>query len=327
MNERHFPALDRSVSEIGLGCWQLGGDFGQIEEKEAEGILHRAVEQGVTFFDTADVYGAGRSERLVGRVLNSHGRDQFVIASKVGRSGDLYPNSYTRAGVRSHIEDSLQRLGVDTIDLIQLHCIPTEVLRRGEIFDWLRDLRDEGKIRAFGASVQTAEQGFIAMGQDGLASLQVIFNIFRQRPREELFQAAKARAVAIIVRLPLNSGLLSGKMNRQTEFSPEDHRSYNRDGAAFNVGETFGGIPFETGLDLVEALRSYVPEGFSMAQFAQRFILDFEAVTTVITGASRPSQVDENVSVSGLPSLSSSLLDELYAFYNDRVERHIRSEH
>ncbi len=326
MHTRLFSRLGAQVSEIGLGCWQLGGDFGAIDEARAEAILWRAIERGVTFFDTADVYGAGRSESLVGRVLRAAGRGRFTIASKVGRGAGLYPDGYTRAAVRASVEGSLKRLGVETLDLIQLHCVPHAVLKRDEIFDWLRELQSEGKVRAFGASVETVEEGFTSLRHADLASLQVIFNLFRQRPAEELFGEAKRRGVAIIVRLPLNSGLLSGKMSRATHFAPEDHRNYNRDGAAFSVGETFGGIPFDLGVDLVDELRPMLPQGMEMAGFAQRFILDFDAVTTVITGATRPEQVDSNVAAADLNPLDPALHQRLLEFYEQKVRRHIRGD-
>lgn len=324
MRLRNFTKLNRDVSEIGLGCWQLGGDFGAIDETSAEGILDRAVEQGITFFDTADVYGGGLSEKLVGRVLNRHGRDRFTIATKIGRTGDLFPDNYSREGVKAHVEESLTRIGVETIDLIQLHCIPVEVLRDGEVFVWLQELVEAGKIRGYGASVETVEDGIVAMSDPGLASLQVIFNIFRQKPAEDLFLRARKANVGIIVRLPLNSGLLAGKFTRDSTFEEQDHRNYNKDGAAFSVGETFGGIPFETGLDLVEELRPWCPAGYSMADFAQRFILDFPAVTTVITGASKPDQVDRNAAVSELDPLPEELHAKVKAFYRERVNAHIR---
>ena len=326
MNTRTFHKLDQPVSEIGLGCWQLGGDFGPVDEKTAEAIIEHAVEKGITFFDTADVYGGGRSETLLGRVLTRLGRERFTIATKVGRTGDLFPDKYTREGVTARVEDSLQRLGIETLDLIQLHCIPHAVLEDGEIFVWLGELREAGKIRAYGASVETVAEGLVAMKEPDLASLQVIFNLFRQKPAEELFPKAAENGVSLIVRLPLNSGLLAGKFTRETEFADSDHRNYNRDGAAFHVGETFGGLPFETGLDLVEEVRPMCPEDYSMADFAQRFILDFPEVTTVITGASRPEQVDRNAAVSGLAPLSPELHAELRTFYGQRVNPHIRGD-
>ncbi len=324
MQSRNFPKLKTEVSEIGLGCWQLGGDFGAVDTQTAEGILEHAVEKGITFFDTADVYGAGRSEKLVGKVLNRIGRERFTIASKVGRTGDLYPDKYDRKTVKARVEDSLQRLGIECLDLVQLHCIPPAVMKEGEIYDWLRELVAEGKIRAFGASVETVEEGLLAMEQPDLASLQVIFNVFRQKPREQLFSRARDREVAIIVRLPLCSGLLAGKMSRETSFEEQDHRNYNRDGAAFSVGEPFGGIPYETGLDLVEELRKFCPEGYTMAEMAQRFILDFPCVTTVITGASKPAQVDMNARVSDLKPLPGEVQDSLRDLFYTRVQPYIR---
>lgn len=321
---RKFPKLNKEVTEIGLGCWQLGGDFGAIEDAVAEAILEKAIEQGIRFYDTADVYGGGRSEEILGRVLGRHGRERFVIASKVGRGGGLYPDRYTREGVKAGVEATLGRLGIECLDLIQLHCVPLSVLEEGEIFDWLGELVEEGKVRGYGASVETVEQGMAALRSTELASLQVIFNVFRQKPREELFAAAAAQNTAIIVRLPLNSGLLSGKIRKDTEFTAEDHRNYNRDGAAFHVGETFGGLPLGKGVDLVEDLRSYCPDGYSLADFAQRFILDFPEVTTVITGASRPEQVERNAAVSSLPPLSASIHESLYRYYKEQVVPHIR---
>lgn len=326
MNKRHFTKLDQKVSEIGLGCWQLGGDFGPIDDKTAEAILEKAVEEGITFFDTADVYGGGHSEELVGRVLNAKGRDAFTIATKVGRGGDLFPDNYSRDGIRSHVEACLQRLNTDVIDLIQLHCIPQEELRRGNVFEWLRELRTEGKIKAFGASVELVEDGLIALEQDDLASLQVIFNVFRQKPAEKLFSTAEVNGAAIIVRLPLNSGLLSGKFTRDTHFAESDHRHYNRDGDAFSVGETFGGIPFEKGIELVDELKVFCPSSYSMAEFAQRFILDHTAVTSVITGASRPEQVSMNARVSELDPLPGDIRSQMGEFYKNSVLPHIRGD-
>ena len=323
---REFTKLHRNVSEIGLGCWQLGGDFGAIEDTTAEAVLEKAIEEGIDFYDTADVYGGGRSEEFLGQVLNRHGRERFTIATKVGRGGGLFPDGYTREGVKAGVEASLQRLRIDCLDLIQLHCVPIEVLRKGEVFDWLRELVKEGKIRSFGASVETVEQGMAALAQPDIASLQVIFNLFRQKPREALFALAKKQGTAIIVRLPLNSGLLTGKMTKETRFEEGDHRNFNRDGAAFHVGETFGGLPFDTGVDLVEKLRPYCPGDYSMADFAQRFILDFPEVTTVITGASRPEQVARNAAVSDLTPLHPETHDHVRKFYYEQVVPYIRGE-
>lgn len=324
MKRRLFNRTGIEVSEIGLGCWQLGGsDWGALNDESAFAILDAALEGGVNFFDTADVYGDGRSESLIGRFLRERKRQVFV-ATKLGRTSALYPNDYTEANVRAATEASLRRLGLEALDLTQLHCVPPEVLRQGDVFDFLRALKDEGKIQEFGASVESMEEAEVCLEQEGLCSLQIIFNIFRQKPIHALFAAAKEKKVAIIVRLPLASGLLSGRIGRETRFSPQDHRQYNRDGAAFNVGETFAGLPFEKGVELTEELRELVPEGFTMAQMAQRWILDFEAVSTVITGASRAEQVRENASVSDLPPLPSALHDQLAKWYEKNVAEHIR---
>lgn len=325
MHTRPFASTSFPVSEIGLGCWQLGGaDWGAVDDASALAILGAAADAGINFFDTADVYGAGRSETLVGRFLKESRRKGIFVATKLGRTAALYPANYTEAGLRAATEDSLRRLGVDALDLTQLHCVPTEILRRGEVFETLRRLRAEGKIRAFGASVESAEEGLLCLDQDGLASLQVIFNVFRQKPAETLLPRARAKSVSIIVRLPLASGVLAGGFSRSTTFSPNDHRNYNRDGAAFNVGETFAGLPFEKAVALADSLKPLVPAGWTLAQFAQRWILDHPAVTTVITGASRVAQVEANASVSALPPLSADLHTRLADLYRTEVHAHIR---
>ncbi len=325
MKTRSFARTAFPASEIGLGCWQLGGaDWGAVDDDSALAILRAAADSGVNFFDTADVYGAGRSETLVGRFLRESRRRDIFVATKLGRTAALYPDGYTEASLRAATEDSLRRLGVETLDLTQLHCIPVEVLRRGEVFEWLRRLRAEGKIRAFGASVESVDEGLLCLAQEGLASLQVIFNVFRQKPAEQLLPRAQAKGVAIIVRLPLASGVLSGRFSRSTTFAASDHRHYNRDGAAFNVGETFAGIPFEKAVELAEALKAFAPAGWTLAQLAQRWILDHSAVTTVITGASRLSQVADNAAVSDLPRLPPDLHMRLAEFYRAEVHAHIR---
>lgn len=324
MNTRPFASTGFNASEIGLGCWQLGGaDWGAVDDASALAILGAAADAGVNFFDTADVYGAGRSETLVGRFLRETRREIFV-ATKLGRTGELYPDRYTEAGVRAATEASLRRLGVEALDLTQLHCVPTEVMRRGEIFEWLRRLRQEGKIKAFGASVESVDEGLLCLAQPGLASLQVIFNVFRQKPAAELLPRARAAGVGIIVRLPLASGVLAGGITRDTRFAASDHRNYNRDGAAFNVGETFAGLPFERAVELAEKFKAFAPAGWTPAQLAQRWILDHEAVSTVITGASRVAQVGANASVSALPLLPAELRAQLAEFYRAEVHEHIR---
>ncbi len=324
MKTRPFNNTGFQVSEIGLGCWQLGGtDWGTLDEKVAFDILAAAVDAGVNFFDTADVYGNGRSETLIGKFLKQTGKDIFV-ATKLGRTSNLYPSNYSEAGLRAATEASLRRLGVDVLDLTQLHCVPPGVLRNGEVFEWLRKLQREGKIRHFGASVESMEEALLCLQQKGLVSLQIIFNLFRQKPIETLFDQAKAKSVALIVRLPLASGLLSGKLTQKSRFAEQDHRTYNRDGKFFNVGETFAGLPFETGVSLADELKPLVPRGMDMAQMAQRWVLDHEAVTVVIPGASRPDQAKSNASVSDLPALDAALHASLHGFYQEKVAKHIR---
>ena len=324
MKARLFNDTGRAVSEVGLGCWQLGGtDWGNVSDPEAMAILNAAADAKVTFFDTADVYGNGRSESLIARFLRERG-DQFFVATKLGRTGGLYPDHYTEAGVRAATEASLRRLELDTLDLTQLHCVPPAVLRQGEIFGWLRQLKTEGKIHGFGASVESIEEAEICLRAEGLESLQIIFNIFRQKPAEALFAQAAHKRVALIVRLPLASGLLSGRLGKETQFPANDHRNYNRDGRQFSVGETFAGLPYEKGVELAEALKARVPEGFTMAQMAQRWILDHDAVTVIIPGASRPEQARANAAASNLPPLGAETHGALRDFYSKEVARHIR---
>jgi aryl-alcohol dehydrogenase-like predicted oxidoreductase len=325
MHTRLFNNSGRSVSEIGLGCWQLGGgDWGDLPDDRAFDILQAAVDAGSNFWDTADVYGGGRSEELIGRFIKDR-KPSIFVATKLGRhwepGGDA---NYTEASFRAHTEASLRKLQLETVDLTQLHCIPTEQMERGDVFEWLRKLQSEGKIRHFGASVQSMDEALICLKQDGIASLQIIFNIFRQKPITTLFDQAQAKKVALVIRLPLASGLLSGKMTKDAHFPTNDHRNYNRDGQMFNVGETFAGLPFELGVDLADALKPLVPSGLTMAQMALRWILDFPAVTVIIPGASRPDQAASNAAASGVAPLSAELHAELSAFYESRVREHIR---
>ncbi len=324
MKQRVFGKTGVKVSEIGLGTWQLGGDWGDVSEKKSLEILNTAANEGVTFFDTADVYGAGRSEKLVGQMLKER-KEGLFVASKIGRwDNPGWPDNFTLTNMRLQVEASIQRLGVEALDLVQLHCIPTETLKEGKVFDNLRTLKKEGKIKDFGVSVETMEEALTCLKHDDLVSLQIIFNIMRQKPIDTLFDVAKKNNTAIIVRLPLASGLLSGKMTKDTEFSPNDHRSYNRDGQMFNVGETFAGLPYKKGVDLTENIKTLVPGDMAMAQMALRWVLDFDAVSVVIPGASRPEQVSSNVTVSEMSPLSSGLHEALQEFYNQEVASHIR---
>ena len=324
MHVRHFGSDTLKVSEIGLGTWQLGANWGPVDDRTAEATLAAAVDAGVNFLDTADVYGDGRSEERIARFLKTR-REKIVVATKLGRRGDPgWPANFTRETMRRHTEDSLRRLGVDALDLTQLHCVPTEVLRRGEVFEHLRELKEAGKIRRFGASVETMEEAHLCLDQPGIASLQIIFNVLRQKPIDTLLGAAKRKGVAIIVRLPLASGLLADKFTARTTFGAEDHRSFNRDGQAFNVGETFSGLPFEKGLEIVAELRTLVPFGMPMADFALRWILDHDAVSVVIPGASHPQQARANVVPSMLPHLGLDQHEKLTEFYRNEVLPHIR---
>ena len=323
MEKRTLGKDGFEIGEVGIGCWQFGGDFGPMEERTAISILETAVENGITFFDTADVYGAGRSEELIGRFLKTSGTP-VRVATKFGRGGELYPNNYSRQALRDAVQASLSRLGLDALDLLQLHCIPIEILRDGEVFGWLRDLRQEGLIKHFGASVESVEQANLCMEQDGLLSLQVIYNMFRQKLTTELLPKAQERGVGLIVRLPLASGLLAGKYTKTTTFAESDHRNYNRDGQYFSVGETFAGLPFEKGVELADALKEYVPEGMTMAQMALRWILDHEAVSVIIPGASSPAQASSNAAVSDFDPLSAELHEIFQAFYEQQVHEHIR---
>lgn len=325
MNQRVFGTTGVSVGEIGLGCWQLGGaDWGAVSDEQALETLRAAVESGVTFFDTADVYGAGRSETLIGRFRKECPERPFV-ATKLGRfSPPGWPENFTPETMRAHTEASLRRLGGDALDLTQLHCIPTDELRRGAVFDTLRTLRSEGKIRHFGASVESMDEALLCLEQEGLASLQIIFNLFRQKPIDVLFERAKVKGVALIVRLPLASGLLSGRMRKDTHFASGDHRSYNRDGQAFNVGETFAGLPFEKGVALADTLKAMVPDGMRLSEMALRWILDFDAVSVVIPGAKSAEQARANAAASHLPPLPTDLHARLRAFYDEQVAACIR---
>ena len=327
MNFRNFGETRSSVSEIGLGCWQLGGDWGDVDDYTAQKVLEAAVKNGINFYETADVYGNGRSEELLQKYLKPLAPDSF-IATKLGR----FPNpgnseNYTFENFRRFTENSLKRLGLEALDLTQLHCIPTELMESGEVFEWLRELQQEGKIKQFGASVESISEAQTCLKQEGLASLQIIFNIFRQKPITELFNDAKTKGVSLIVRLPLASGLLGGKLNPNVSFPENDHRLFNSAGQCFNVGETFAGIPFNIGLDIVEELKKMTPEGMTLAQMSLRWILDFDAVTVVIPGSKSPLQIPDNASATHLPSLPKSLHDKLSSFYNKEIAQHIRGKY
>jgi len=321
MKTRRLGKTGYEVSEIGLGCWQLGEAFGPVDDATANDILDAADAAGVTFWDTADVYGGGQSERRIG----AHAKGSNVkVATKLGRSGALFPDKYTKDGVRESLVGSAERLGVTALDLAQLHCVPPAVLQDGAIFTWMDEFKAEGLVKHWGASVETIEEGLLCLDQPGCATLQIIFNLFRQDAAKTLLPKAAEKDVGIIVRLPLASGLLSGKYDKDTRFDATDHRNFNRDGAAFSVGETFSGIPFERGVELVAELRGLAPEAMPMSQFALRWILDHPEVSTIIAGVSKPSQLADNVAASEQKSLFPALMGQLSNWYESDVKPAIR---
>jgi aryl-alcohol dehydrogenase-like predicted oxidoreductase len=315
MEYRELGRTGWKVSAVSFGAWAIGGTWGDVADEDSLGALHRALDLGVNFFDTADVYGNGRSERLLAR-LRRERSEPFYVATKAGRRLEPHVASgYDRENLTAFVERSLRNLETDAVDLIQLHCPPTEVYYMPEVFGVLDDLVAAGKLRHYGVSVEKVEEALKAIEYPGVQSVQIIFNIFRQRPRDLFFGEARRRGVGILARLPLSSGMLSGKMSRASSFAPDDHRSFNRAGAAFDRGETFSGVDYEAGLRAVDALRPLVPEGMSMAQFALRWILMFPEVTCAIPGAKRASQAEENVAAAHLPPLSDEVMravDELY---------------
>jgi len=322
MNQRTFSNSNQTVSEIGLGCWQIGGtEWGAVSDDQAIATLEAAVEQGMNFLDTADIYGQGRSEQLIGRFLKQHqNRESLFIATKFGRRSDPgWPDNFSPATVRQHTEDSLSRLGIETIDLTQSHCLPIDLMLKHGTFEALQELKQQGKIRAFGASVETIAEAQQCLKVPGLSSLQIIFNIFRQAPIEELFSEAKRKQVAIIARLPLASGLLAGKFSPTTQFDASDHRSFNRHGEQFNVGETFSGMPYEAGLQLVDEFRNLVRPGETMAQWALRWCLDFPEVTVLIPGSKHAAQARDNARASLLPPLSADVHHQLQDVYRQKI--------
>ena len=322
MNSRTLGKTGYTVSEIGLGCWQLGGDFGPVSDQTASDILKTARSLDVSFWDTADVYGGGQSEERIGAFKDKKG---VLVATKLGRGPQFEGMTrYTRDKVKDSLAGSIKRLGVETLDLAQIHCIPIDVLRDGEIFTWLDDMRDTGMIRHWGASVQTVEEGMLALRADTCTAIQTIFNLFRQDAVGSLLPAAAKANVGIIVRLPLASGLLSGKMSKTTTFTAGDHRSYNRDGDAFYVGETFSGLPFDKGVAFADEIKHWLPSGMSLADLALRWILDQPAVSTIIAGVTRSDQLKANAAVSRMDPLEPALVEKLRDFYQEKVRPEVR---
>ena len=322
MKTRRFGRTGREVSEVGFGSWAIGGgQWVEVEEDKALAALEAALDEGVTFIDTADVYGDGRSEKLIAKVLRRRGGPRPFVATKLGkRLPHQYVEGYTPENMASWVERSLEYLETDALDLVQLHCPPTDLFYHQEVFAALDDLVSGGKIKAWGASVERLEEGLKAMEYPGCISLQVIFNILRQRPINSLFDVARKKDVAIIARVPLASGLLSGKFTKASTFDKADHRNFNRHGEAFDVGETFSGMPFEEGLQVVERIRPLVPEGATMAQFALRWILMFDAVSVVIPGARTAAQAQSNAMAAKLAPLSPKVMAELKTIYDEDVK-------
>ncbi len=320
MKYRTLGRTGWKVSEISFGAWAIGGAWGNVNDQESLAALHAALAGGVNFFDTADVYGDGRSERLMAK-LRQERKEKFYIATKAGRR--LNPHTadgYNRQNLTAFIERSLKNLDADAIDLLQLHCPPTEVYYRPEVFGMLDDLVKAGKLRHYGVSVEKVEEALKAIEFPGVQTVQIIFNIFRQRPAELFFAEAQRRKVGILARVPLASGLLSGKITHNSQFAKDDHRNFNRHGEAFDRGETFSGVDFETGLRAVEQLKKLVPANATLAQLALRWILDFPAVTCAIPGAKRPAQVAENIAASDLGPLSRATMKKIGAIYNAEIK-------
>ena len=322
MERRKLGKTGYEVSEIGLGTWQLGESFGSLNDQMALDILKTARSLEVNFWDTADVYGGGQSESRIGDFKDRKG---VFVATKLGR-GSQFPGmkGYTRKNIKESLAGSLKRIGGDTLDLAQLHCVPTDVLADGEIFTIMDDLSDEGLMRHWGASVENVEEALICLKAEGVATLQIIFNLFRQDYATEVLPKAQKQNVGIIVRLPLASGLLSGKWTKDTVFAEKDHRNFNRDGKFFNVGETFSGLPFEKGIEFAEDLKHLAPKGLPLAQFALRWLLDHPAVSTIIAGVTKPSQLEANVAATRVDPIEPAVNEELKDWYDRKVRKEIR---
>ncbi|KAA9009054.1 aldo/keto reductase [Histidinibacterium aquaticum] len=323
MKSREFPQLGREVSEIGFGAWAIGGTWGEVSEEDARAALHTALDEGVTFIDTADVYGDGRSEKIIGSVLKERSETP-VVATKLGRRLDPHvPEGFTPENMEGFVDRSLSNLGVETLDLVQLHCPPTEVYYMPEVFGTMDDLVSKGKLRHYGVSVEKVEEGLKAIEYPNVASVQIIYNMFRQRPADLFLPRAREKGVAVIVRVPLASGLLTGKMTRETTFAEDDHRTFNREGAAFDKGETFAGVPFETALEAVEDLKAVLPGDLPMAQAALKWILMNDAVTVAIPGAKSPDQARSNAGASEAADLPGDVMAAVREIYDTKIAPHV----
>jgi aryl-alcohol dehydrogenase-like predicted oxidoreductase len=322
MEYRELGRTGYKVSTISFGAWAIGGAWGSVEDKDSLAALHRSLDLGVNFFDTADVYGDGRSERLLAQ-LRKERKEKFYIATKAGRRlPKQEARGYSRENLTSFIDRSLKNLETDCIDLLQLHCPPMDVYYMPEVFGMLDDFIKAGKLRYYGVSVEKVEEALKAIEFPGVQSVQIIFNMFRQRPADLFFAEAQRKRVGILARLPLSSGMLSGKLTRSSTFEATDHRAFNRHGEAFDRGETFSGFDYEKGLEVVEMLRPLVPKGATLAQFALRWILMFPAVTCAIPGAKRPSQAEDNAAAADLPPIPRETMDNIREIY----DRHVKAQ-
>jgi len=323
MKYREFGRTGWQVSTVSFGAWAIGADWGNVEKEDAIAALHTALDEGINLFDTADVYGDGRSEKLLAQLKKERSEDFYIITKAGRRLNPHTADGYNRENLTSFVERSLVNLQTETLDLVQLHCPPTEVYYRPEVFGVLDDLIQAGKIRYYGVSVEKVEEALKAMEYPGVQSVQIIFNIFRQRPSELFFSEAQRRKVGILARVPLSSGMLTGKFSKQSKFATNDHRQYNRHGESFDVGETFSGVDYDLSLEAVEKLRALVPQDISMAQFALRWILMFEAVSCTIPGAKNPQQATDNAKAADLPLLSDETMAAVKEIYDSMVKTQV----
>ena len=327
MQYRSLGRTDMKIASVSFGAWAIGGTWGPVQDEESLAALHKAIDMGVNFIDTADVYGDGRSERLIARLRKERPYDTIFVATKAGRRLPAQtPEGYNRENLTGWVERSLQNLDVEAIDLLQLHCPHPAVYDMPEVFGILDDLINAGKLRYYGISVETVDEALRGIRHPNVQSVQIIFNMFRLKPTDSFFAAAQVAKVGILARVPLASGLLTGKMRKETSFDSDDHRAFNRDGAAFDKGETFSGVPYEIGLEAVEQLRALLPSGWTMPQFALRWILEFPAVTAAIPGAKSPAQEADNAASSDLPSLDAKTMGAVQSIYDNLIRAHVHTQ-
>ncbi len=323
MEYRSLGRTGYEVSAISFGAWAIGGSWGAVDDDESLKALHTAIDNGVNFIDTADVYGDGRSERLIAQVLKDRSED-IIVATKAGRRLDPHTaDGYNRDNLTAFVERSLKNLDVDALDLVQLHCPPIDVYYRPEVFATLDDLKQAGKIKHYGVSVEKVEEALKAIEYEGVETVQIIFNMFRLRPSGLFFEQAKRRNVGILARVPLASGLLTGKMSKKSTFAADDHRNFNRDGQAFDVGETFSGVNFNTGIDAADEIAKLKPDNITMAQFALRWILMFDAISCAIPGAKNPKQAIDNTNAANLDALSAATMQQIQAIYDNSIRQQV----